>query len=148
MSRLGVINTLADLLTAIASPFGPTLVYKAEPLSIPTGDRALAFWYLGDELDSEQTTFGRAHPYEIFMIRCYWRVQVDAAVREDLELEVWNMTRAIKAAVRSDLTLAGNCQDIKVSDAETGYVFIGGSNYRSVQVVIAVLMADQEELSP
>lgn len=147
MTREGVLNQIETLLTTITTPIFE-IVYRAEPLSIPTGQRVIAFWYEGDEFDPRQATFGQANPYERFLVRAYWRVQVDAAVREGLELEVWNATRAIKAALRSDQTLSGHCQDLICQDAETGYVDLGASKYRSVQVPVRVLMADQELLEP
>ena len=144
MTTSGVLSTIDGILSAVTSPTF-TAVYQGEPLSIPTTPIA-AFWLTGHREDF--TTLSDASTVAEFMIRCYWRLQTSADVRETVEVEMWNAIIAVKAGLRGDSALSGNAADSRPGDAQTGYIELGGNVYRHASIPFTVNIYSEATITP
>ena len=145
MTRQGVLDTIAAILAAVTTPTAQ-IVLRAEPLSIPSGERLAAFWYLGDATLHE--SLGDVQVDELFVIQWYWRIQSVADVRQTLELEVWNANRNTQAGLRADSQLGGHATDLKIDEATTGYTTVGDAAFRVLKIPIHVWVYESEPISP
>ena len=134
MSRSGAMDRIDALLGTVSDPQF-TAVLRGEPLAIG-GTPIVAYWIVGRTLDF--TTLADVSNTTNFLIRAYFRVQVSADVRENLELDVWDALVNIDTALRSDANLAGNCTDSDVGTASAGYVELGGVAYRTIEIPFEV----------
>tara|TARA_R110000787_G_scaffold135936_6_gene248340 strand:+ start:3298 stop:3732 length:435 start_codon:yes stop_codon:yes gene_type:complete len=144
MTRAGVLTTIESLLAGITSPTF-TAVLRGEPLLVPSTP-IISFWLSQHEEDF--TTLGDASTTAEFSIRCYWRMSSAQAVRENLELEVWNAISSIKSALRGDSNLSGNCTDSRPGFASTGYVDLSGITFKVVDMPFFVDIYGSETITP
>ena len=144
MSRSGVLSTIDTLIDGVTSP-NFTMVYRGEPLSIPTTPMA-AFWI--ESHNELFTTLGDVSTTTEFTIQCYWRMVDSPDVRETIEAEVWDAIVNIKTALRGDSNLSGNCTDSRPMDAEVSYEEVGGNVYRIVTIPFEVDIYSEEVITP
>lgn len=124
----------------------PQGVYFGEPLSMQM-DRLCAFWYAGEsDQPSGRETLGNVMVAEEFTLRYYWRVQATGQPTEGLEQEVWNMSRLVQAALRADSNLGGNCTDLKIGMARTGYIPDWGA--RTLTIPFEIWGLEEEAIAP
>ena len=144
MSRAGAI---AAIDTALGTVTTPTFVatYIGEPLSIPATPM-VAFWLTGQREDF--TTLGDSSTIAEFTVRCYWRMQVSADMRESIEGEIWDAGVGIKTALRADSNLSGNATDSRPGDASAGYIEIGGLVFRQVSIPFEVNIYGESPIVP
>lgn len=144
MSRAGVITAIDEAINSVQTPTFP-MVYIGEPLSVPTTPMA-AFWL--SQHSEDFTTLGDSSTVAEFTIRCYWRMQTSADVRETIEAEMWDAVVGIKTALRADSALGGNAADSRPGDATFGYIEIGGNVFRIVTIPFEVHIYAESVIEP
>lgn len=111
-------NRIHTLLGAVATPHR----FQLEPGGIErmSGDRAIAFWFEG-ESEKGNTLKNVMVTHEI-RIRVFWRRPAtdDVRARSALELEIWDTTRGIQAALRGDSDLNSSVTDLEIGLATRG----------------------------
>lgn len=134
MSRSGALDRIDALLGTVSDPaFGA--VVRGEPLSIartPT----VAFWVTSREVSF--MTLKDVSSFTGITIRAYFRMQISQDVRENSELDIWDAMVNIDTALRGDSDLAGNVADIRIEQAVTGYIEIGGVAYRTLDIPLTL----------
>lgn len=138
-------NRIHTLLEGVATPHR----FQLEPGGIQRmpGDRAIAFWFEG-ESEKGATLKNVMVTHEI-RIRVFWRRPATDAVRERsaLELEIWDTTRGIQAALRGDSDLASTVTDMDIGLATRGAVEVEvGTGVESVELTTLDMSVYLQEL--
>ena len=116
-----VISGLIAALESVATqprPLGGRRL-QAVIAGVPVGaadlDRAAYIWWDGE--DAERETLGNIMVTHRFVIALAWLVRPSRAIYAELEAEIIDTVRAVKAALRGDSTLGGAVTDLKLTAA-------------------------------
>ena len=122
------------------------IVYKHEPLSIPSGDRVAEFFFTGES--QKAMTLGNVMLTQDFTIRVYFRIQAAPQARNTAELELWNACRSVQTGLSADRQLGGNTTDMVIGDADVGYSDIGGVTFRTLSIPLGLVELEGEAIAP
>lgn len=138
-------NRISTLLSEVATPHR----FQLEPGGIRrmAGDRAIAFWFEG-ESEKGRTLKNVMVTHEV-KIRALWRIPAtdDVRARTALELEIWDTTRGIQAALRGDADLASAVTDTEIGLATRGTAeVLVGTGVEAVEVYVLDMSLYLQEL--
>ena len=138
-------NRISTLLSEVAAPHR----FPLEPGGVQRmgGDRAIAFWFEGES--EKGTTLGNVMVTHEVKIRALWRIPAtdDVRARTAVELEIWNTTRAIQAALRGDSDLASTVTDMDIGLATRGAAeVLVGTGVEAVEVHVLDMSLYLQEL--
>lgn len=87
------------------------------------GPRAVTWWFDGER--EKGMTLGNVMVIYAIPVRMLWRNPATDRDREARELEMWNVTREVQAALRGDSDLRDNVTSLDITIAERGQVDVG-----------------------
>lgn len=160
INAAAVIDALVAALQGVADQNRPMggkrllAVIAGVPVGGTDVDRAGYIWWDGE--DTERETLGNVMVTHRFVIALAWVVRPSRALYAELEAEIIDTVRAVKAALRADSTLGGEVTDLKLSTAvrSTGPlaepVVSGGSApvYHIVQFDVLIDDYEAEVIAP
>lgn len=152
LDRDAITSRIGAILEAHTTP--AFTVVHGEPLSLgPDGSPFAAYWYLGDTDPVEgRRTLGNVMVLERFQVMCFWHRQIEIATLADLEAEIWQANRTLKAAFRADSSLNDEATDLDITDSVVDYgvfpIEQGTVLYRTLEFELQVKDLEAEEIAP
>lgn len=148
--------SLAQILThvtaagaALDNPI--TDVANAHP--VPRGQRCIRLWYDGEQdptvpVGGSRTLTDRMIGFRVRII-AWWQMsasgEVLAAAVDD---EAYDLTYQINSRLAADSQLGGQCTDLVVGYAETGFELIGGGAWRTLAIEVVPIFTDLYAIAP
>jgi hypothetical protein len=141
MSFSGALTTIGTHCTTAGTALTRTVadVGRGEPATPP--GPCIRFWYVGD---GDPTRFAARTLKDVtvgerVMIRLYLPVSNrDSAPAQTVESDLQAFVVALKTALWGDSQLGGNCADLDVGAAETGWLLLDGGAWRTVSVPLTL----------
>lgn len=148
VDRASVVTQIDTLLKTVTEPDFQAF-YVGEPVQVPTKP-TIAFWYVGDEpYEVAPKTLGNVMVTERFRIQAYFPVIASPTIKKNVDLQIWNTVRNVKAALVGDSNLGGLVTDLDMDDATTGYFqFNSGEVRRTVTFDLLIHDLEAETITP
>jgi hypothetical protein len=146
--RSAVVARIDALIKTVNTP-DFQMVYVGEPIQIPNKP-VIAFWYVGDEpYTAGAKTLGNVMVTERFRIRAYFPVIASPTIKKNVDLDVWNTVRNVKAALVGDSNLNDLVTDLDMDDAAVDYFqWNSGAVNRIVTFDLLIHDLEAETIAP
>jgi|DEB0MinimDraft_3_1074331.scaffolds.fasta_scaffold00544_7 hypothetical protein len=146
--RSAVIARIDALLKTVSTPSFQAF-YVGEPVQVPSKP-VIAFWYVGDEpYVAGAKTLGNVMITERIRIRAYFPVIASPTIKKNVDGEIWDTVRNVKAALRGDSNLNSLVTDLDLDDATVDYFqWNSGAVNRIVTFDLLIHDLEAETITP
>lgn len=128
-------------LTAAGAAASPSTSDVLNAYGVPKG-RSIRYWFDGDgpskRMGAEQTL---GHQMSIIRVKIIAFAPLSSfmeSLTAAVDAETWILTFQIISRLVGDKQLGGNCVDMTVGDADVQFPVISGSQYRTVEIDLAL----------